>query len=84
MSKKNKLTIIAVVAIAPVGYSPRRSTFKIAVVTSKMTPSIRAKYENKAIEEVRKSHSSINTDIAIKYSATSKTTVLVGVMESEE
>lgn len=84
MASKNKLTVITVTAIAPANYKPRKSTFRFALASEKMTPSIREKYEAKSILIVREGLDEQNPGIEIKYTVTSETTSVVGCLNSED
>ena len=84
MSKKNKLTVIEVKVVAPLGYKPRTQKYKFVVLTNRITASIRTKYENKAIDFVKDAVESTNPDIALGFSASSKSSVICGVLESED
>lgn len=84
MANKNKLTVITVVAIAPKNYKPRKSTFRFAVVTEKMTPAIRSKYEEKATCAIKEQLDEQNPGISIEYAAMSETTTVVGCLNSED
>ena len=84
MANKNKLTIITVTATAPVNYKPRKSTFRFALATEKMTPSIRERYEAKSIQFIKEQLDEQNPGIEIKYTATSETTSVVACLNSED
>lgn len=84
MASKNKLTIITVTATAPVNYKPRKSTFRFALATKKMTPGMREKYETKSIRLIREQLEEQNPGLEIKYTATSETTSVVGCLNSED
>lgn len=84
MASKNKLTIITVTATAPVNYKPRKSTFRFALATEKMTPGMREKYETKSIRLIREQLEEQNPGLEIKYTATSETTAIVGCLSLED
>lgn len=84
MANKTKLTIVTVTATAPANYKPRKSTFRFALATDKMTPVLRQKYEAKSILIIREQLDEQNPGIEIRYTATSVTTFVVGCLNSED
>ena len=84
MASQNKLTVITVTAIAPANYKPRKSTFRFALATEKMTPSIRKKYEAKSLLIIKGQLDEQNPGIEIRYTVTSETTSIVGCLNSED
>lgn len=70
--------------MAPMGWKPRKSIYKLVACTTKITPAIRKKYEEVAIKIVREPLSTQNPDVELKYSASIETHKIIACIETED